>query len=536
MNIQFLGAAKTVTGSCYLIEACGVVFTVDCGMHQGGSAAELRNLNTQYYQAKKLKFILLTHAHIDHSGLLPRIVNDGFTGPIYCTEPTKDLVEIMLEDSAYIQEVEAMWKYKKLARHNGQYKNVDPLYTVNEAKNVKQYVHDVKYNVSFEPYPGIQVTYRNAGHILGAAFLELVITEDNKSIRLVFSGDLGRFGSILMPDPVEAQTADYLFLESTYGDRNHKDEFTTLSELSDAIMYSYRNKEKIIIPSFAVGRTQEILCCLYMLWEQGKLPSEIPIFVDSPLAIRATEIFRKYIKYLKIKEVGLPENVLDALPNLKYTLSTEESQAINSIKGPAIVISASGMCNAGRIKHHLRHNAWRQGSSLVFVGYQAIGTPGRRIVDGAKSIRIFNEEISINARVYTLGGFSAHAGQNQLLDWLDKMRYPGMQVILVHGEESSEKTLAQCITDKYSLPVYIPEYLETLQLVAKDTNNTCIISRHEQKSKIDWNILFKETDTKYKQLFLKLKNIEDKSWEEQIDIRSRLLELNKEILSFLTEL
>lgn len=528
MKITFLGAAKTVTGSCYLIEACGIFFTVDCGMYQGNSFIELRNFETQLYRAKELHFILLTHAHIDHSGLLPRIVKEGFRGHIYCTPPTQALVGLMLEDSAYISEMEAYWKNKKPSRQS---KEVVPLYTIEEAKTVSKYVTSVAYNTTFEPYPGIQVTYHDAGHILGAAFIELVITEDNKPVRLVFSGDLGRSGTFLMHEPTFAQQADYLFIESTYGDRNHKDESSTLDELSEAIMYSYNNSDKVIIPAFAVGRTQEILYCLYLLIQQGKIPGDIPIFLDSPLAIHATELFKEYKDYLKKGIHPSFTDILDILP-LKYTLSVKESKSINKRTGPAIVISASGMCNAGRIKHHLFNNAWRPGVSIIFVGYQALGTLGRKIVDGAKTIRIFHEDITVKARVYTLGGFSAHAGQQQLLDWIAKMMHPEMQVILIHGEEKAEEVLASLIKEKYTLPVYIPDYLEEIEVV--HGKNRPVVHKNKKTEEIDWNVESEDIEHTLTTLRSQIKEIKQHQWEKQVDFYDRLLELKKELLSFLT--
>lgn len=537
MKVHFLGAAQTVTGSCFLIEACGIRFTVDCGMHQGNDEIEERNYETKLYGPESLKFILLTHAHIDHSGLLPRIVSEGFRGPIFCTPPTASLVALMLEDSAHIQEMDTEWKRKKLARHSGQpdQKDITPLYTIEDARKVPDQLHLVEYNTTFEPYPGISVTYKDAGHILGSAFLEIVITEDGKSTRLVFSGDLGRPGTLLMHDPSVASQADYLFMESTYGDRNHKNEDATLDELAEAIAYSYSNHEKVIIPAFAVGRTQEILYCLYLLSQKGKLPADMPIYVDSPLAIRATEVFKTFKEYLDTPEVIISENMSALLPNVKFTLNATESQALNTMKGAAIIISASGMCNAGRIRHHLRHNAWKPGASIVFVGYQGVGTPGRKIVNGAKSIRLFNEDVAIKARIFTIGGFSAHAGQSQLLDWLGKMEHPGLQVVLVHGEEKAQQTLAQLIHDKYKLPVSIPGYLEEMELEV-GTEPQVIVTARPQTQKVDWDFLLTTTENQVSMLRSRLEHVADRPWEEQVDIKDRILELNKELLSVLSNL
>ena len=539
MKVQFLGAAQTVTGSCFLIEACGTRFTVDCGMHQGNSTIEARNLDADKCNPSTIKFILLSHAHIDHSGLIPRFVADGFHGPIYCTPPTAALAGIMLEDSAHIQEMETEWKRKKIARQgesNGKTQELLPLYTLQDALQAAELFHPIEYDTSFSPHPGITVTYKNAGHILGSAFLELQITEDGKDTRLVFSADIGRPGTLLMPNPEFASKADYLFVESTYGDRNHKNEDATLDEMAEAIAYSYKNRDKVIIPAFAVGRTQEILYCLYLLRKKGQLPDDMPIFVDSPLAIRATEIFKTFKDYLDTPEITLSETLTTSLPNLRFTLTAAESQALNTMKGPAIIISASGMCNAGRIKHHLRHNAWRPTASIVFVGYQGVGTPGRKIINGAPSIRLFNEDVAIKAKIFTIGGFSAHAGQGQLLDWIDKMAHPGMQVVLIHGEERAQQTLAKLIQDKYKLPVSIPGYLEEMNLQPGESPQLTVTVEAPRQPHVDWDFLLGETEGKIVHLRTRLQNASSRSWEEQMDIRDRLLELNKELLSVLTHL
>ncbi len=405
-----------------------------------------------------------------------------------------------------------------------------------DARNVPAQFHLVEYGQTLEPHPGIRVTYRDAGHILGSAFLEMAITEEGKTTKLVFSGDLGRPGTLLMHDPVTAQQADYLFIESTYGDRNHKNEEATFDELAEAIAYSYGNNDKVIIPAFAVGRTQEILYCLYLLRQQGKLPENMPIFVDSPLAIRATEVFKTFKDYLDTPEVNLTNNLSKLLPNVKFTLDATESQALNQMKGAAIIISASGMCNAGRIQHHLRHNAWRPTASIVFVGYQGVGTPGRKIVDGATSIRLFNEDIAVKARVFTIGGFSAHAGQSQILDWIGKMTHPAMRVVLVHGEERAQETLAGLIKAQYHLPVNIPGYLEEMELVAGLQPEVVVTSQPQSHARVNWELLLEETEGKMAKLRALLENAPQRPWDEQVDIRDRILELNKELLSVLAQL
>ena len=465
MKVKFMGAARAVTGSCFIIETAKTRFAVDCGMHQGGAEIEKRNWDVDIYKPAQIDFFLITHAHIDHSGLLPRLVQKGFRGPIYATEPTGELIKILLLDSAHIQEVEAGWKNKMMLR-NGQTSSAEPLYYLKDAQAVSPLIQTKTYDQVFSPASGIKANFKDAGHILGAAFLELFIEENGTTTKLVFSGDIGRRHQLLMEYPSTVSEADFLFMESTYGDRNHKGEEDSLNELAEAISYSYKNGEKIIIPAFAVERTQEILYSLHLLSMAGKLPKDLPVFLDSPLAIQATEIFRHYRSYLDEETRDLLKTGEDPLnlPQLKFSSTTAQSMEINELQGSAIVISASGMANAGRIKHHLKHNLWRPGASVVFVGYQAEGTPGRRIVDGAKTIRLFGEDISIKAKIFTINGFSAHADQEQLLAWLGNFQSKKMQIFLVHGELAAQEKLASLIKERYGFAVDIPEYLEEIEL------------------------------------------------------------------------
>jgi len=465
MKIKFLGAARAVTGSCFIIETDKLRFAVDCGMHQGNAEIEKRNWDADVYDPAHIDFFLITHAHIDHSGLLPRMVQNGFRGPVYATEPTGDLLKILLLDSAHIQETEATWKMKKLQRY-GKSANIEPLYSTKDAEDIGPLIKTKTYNEIFSPGNGIKANFQDAGHILGAAILELFIEENGTSTKLVFSGDIGRRHQLLMEDPSIISEADFLFMESTYGDRNHKGEADSLNELAEAIRYSYSRGEKVVIPAFAVERTQEMLYSLHLLSSDGRLPKDMPVILDSPLAIKATEIFRHYRSYLDWETQSLLKNGEDPLnlPQLQFSSTTAESMQINEMKGSAIIISASGMANAGRIKHHLKHNLWRPGASIVFVGYQAEGTPGRKIVDGAKTIRIFTEDVAIKAKIWTINGFSAHAGQDQLLEWLGNFQNKKMPVFLVHGESSAQDQLASLIREKLGFYVIIPEYLEEIRM------------------------------------------------------------------------
>ncbi len=535
MKIKFMGAAKTVTGSCYIVETQGHRFAVDCGMHQGNAEIEKRNWDIDIYEPKTIEFFLITHAHIDHSGLLPRLVKKGFRGPIYATPPTKDLLEILLLDSAHIQEMEAQWKSRKRARHGENL--TDALYTQKDAEMTLPLIKAVTYENPFLPLPGVKVNFRDAGHILGAAMVEIWIEENGNSSKLVFSGDVGRAAQLLVEDPSIENTADFLFMESTYGNRDHKNEADSLDELAGAIAYSYKNREKVIIPAFALERTQEVIYSLHMLNKDGRLPADMPVFVDSPLAIKATEIFRRHTDYLDEKTKALlkkGENPLD-LPQLHFTQTTEESKAINDTNGPAVVISASGMADAGRIKHHLRHNLWREGASVVFVGFQAQGTTGRKIVDGAETVRIFQEEIAVKAKVFTINGFSAHAGQKQLMEWLSHFQTNNMQLFLVHGEQSSQQALADLIRKQFKFKVFIPDYLEEVTL--KPGYELKRVAYPEKAApRIDWGYLLGDMEARLAQLRARQAQLEAKAWVEQTDIRDKVLELNRGLMRTISEI
>lgn len=540
MKIQFLGAAQTVTGSCYMFEAAGARFAIDCGMHQGGTDIEKRNLDTKKYRAADIDFFLMTHAHIDHSGLLPRIQAEGFKGPIFCTAPTADLMAVMLVDSAHIQEMEADWKHTKKARR-GANNGPKPLYTQQDAINVSRLFKSIEYDVPFNPMDNknLSVCYRNAGHILGAAFLEIEVTENGKTTKLVFSGDLGRPNALLVPDPdIPKGNIDYLFVESTYGDRDHKNEDKSQEELLEAINFSYRQGGKVIIPSFAVERTQELIYSLHLLRDQGRLPEDLPVYVDSPLATKVTEIFRKHSKFLDKETqefIQKGRNPLD-LPNLRFTESTRESQELNTMDRPAIIISASGMCNAGRIKHHLKHNLWRPESCIVFVGYQGIGTPGRRIVDGAKSIRLFNEDIAVKARIFTIGGFSAHAGQSQIMKWIDSFDNPQMQVMLIHGEGKAQATLADLIKERLNLEVTIPGYMEEINLEPGKSPNVKCCPESELQETLDWDLLLSDMEMRLSKLRERSSNIQARPIAAQTDLYERLEEIKTDISNYLKQL
>jgi metallo-beta-lactamase family protein len=535
MKVKFMGAARTVTGSCYILEAAGRRFAIDCGMHQGNAEIEKRNWDVDIYDPHGIEFMLLTHAHMDHSGLLPRLVQKGFRGKVYVTPPTRDLLRIMLLDSAHIQEMEAQWKNRKRLRLGDA--DIAPLYTEKDAMAAFPLFSTVTYGEPFSPCPGLTVTFRDAGHILGAAMVELVVLEGGAQSRVIFSGDIGRPSQLLIRDPTAIEGADFLFMESTYGNRDHKDEADSLNELAEAIAYSHARGEKVIIPAFAVGRTQEMIYSLHLLAKDGRLPADMPVFVDSPLAIQATEIFRKSREYMDGETKALLAKGEDPLnlPGLHYTLTTQESMEINAVRGPAVVISASGMANAGRIKHHLRHNLWREGASVVFVGFQAQGTTGRKIVDGAQKVRIFNEEVAVRAKVFTINGFSAHAGQSQLIDWLGRFKTKEMRLFLIHGEYTAQQELAGLIKTRFGIDAAIPDYLEEVTLTP-GPELARVAYPEKAAPRIDWGFLIADMETRLAQLRERRGQAEGKAWVEQTELRDRLLEVNRSLAGIISDI
>ena len=467
VRVSCLGGAGTVTGSCYLIESTlGKKILVDCGLFQGGKSMEERNWSEWGFDPKQIDTLFLTHAHIDHSGRIPKLVKDGFRGKIITSHPTAELANIMLLDAAHIQEMEAEWQSRRNRRKARE--PVVPLYTTEEAEASLTHLHPVERDTIIESAPDFKARLRNAGHILGSSILELWMREEKSTIKIVFSGDLGKKHQLIVQDPHEIFDTDYLFLESTYGNRLHRSFEESREELLEAIRYAVSKGGKVLIPAFAVERTQEILYILAEFDRAGSLP-RIPVILDSPLAIKATRIFRNNRKYYDEEAKAILQEGHDPFdfPTLRFTETTEKSMAINQIEGPAIIIAGNGMCTAGRIRHHLKHNLWRKGTSLVIVGFQAQGTTGRRLVDGAKQVKIFGEDVSVKARVFTIGGFSAHADQKDLLEWAAHFESKP-RVFLVHGEPVATETLAGKIKQLLGLKVYIPKWKERLILKPRE--------------------------------------------------------------------
>lgn len=454
MKLTFLGAAREVTGSCYLVETDQCRFLVDCGMVQGGRDAPARNHKPFDFDPRAINFVLLTHAHIDHSGLLPKLALNGFTGPVYATSATADLLAIMLPDSGHIQEMEA-----ERAQRRRRPDALPPIYTVTDAKNCLDQVQPIDYDERFTPHPSVSCCFRDAGHILGSAIIEISVTEGAITRKLVVSGDLGQPGRPILKDPVLIKEADVLLIESTYGDRNHKDLPTTLDELAQIVEHTlHKRKGNVIAPAFAVGRTQELIYHLHQLTEQGRL-NHLDIFVDSPMAVAVTRITKKHFELFDAEARRITEwhAQKDNLPTLHFVADVSESMVLNQIRSGAIIISASGMCDAGRIKHHLLHNLGRPECSVLITGFQASGTLGRRLVDGEKEVRIFGEDIAVRASIHTLGGFSAHADQHALLAWTAGFLKPPGRTFVVHGEAAAASSLAQQLRARNNWTVDVPE-------------------------------------------------------------------------------
>jgi metallo-beta-lactamase family protein len=463
MFIKVCGAAGEVTGSCYLVEVGDVHFLVDCGMHQGGDKQWLLNLEPFCFDPRAIDFVLLTHAHIDHSGLLPRLVSQGYSKHIYATPATADLVEIMLLDSAYIQEMEAEWRTRKDRRAGRG--ATDPLYTQDDARKTLPLIKGINYNELRQLAPGVAIQFHDAGHILGSAFLELRLEEGDKKVKVLFSGDIGQPDQPIIRDPEIIEQTDYLIMESTYGDRMHAHDGEPEKELAKILREAKQTGGNVIIPAFAVGRTQELLFFLRDIF--AKTDIDMPVYVDSPLASRATEVYRRHREAFDDeawKLVDEPGGIFD-FAQLHYTASAEESKALNGKQG-VIIISASGMADAGRIRHHLKHNLWRPESHVVIVGFQAQDTLGRRLLEGAEHVHLFGEDIAVKAHVQDLTGLSAHADQGQLLAWAGHFMPPRLTV-LTHGEPNASQTLAKLLEDKLHFTVMVPKKGETIQLEAR---------------------------------------------------------------------
>jgi len=547
MKITFLGATKTVTGSNYLVEAAGKKFLVDCGMWQGSDELEEQNFNEFDFNPTEIDFVLLTHAHIDHSGRIPKLYKEGFKNKIYAHKATCNLCVLMLPDSGHIQEMENEWKNRKRIR-KGLSKR-EPLYTSEQAIKCLELFKPVEYNEIIEITPKIHVRFNDAGHMLGSSIIELWVNEKEKQTKVVFTGDLGNNDIPLLGEPTMIENTDYLVMESTYGSRKHKRKEQKAEMFLNIVAETINKNGTVVIPSFAVGRTQEILYELNKIKEtrddaeflkKYEILMKVPVYVDSPLAISATKVFAQNMDLFDEetqREILQGDNPLE-FPGLRFSVSAEESKSLNENPEPCIIISASGMCEVGRIKHHLKHNLWNPNSTILFVGYQAPGTLGYSIVNGAKKVKIFGEEIAVKARVEYLDGYSGHADQDGLMNFIYSFRKKPKQIFLVHGEENSQNVLKEKIETEVKLPVIVAEFGETyklndeIKLAKKIRKNlpinyrTEIINRFENLKN---EILDIETSIKEE---INNKNLND---EDIFRINEKIKNLEKQILNVVKE-
>lgn len=468
MKLTFHGAAGEVTGSAYLVEADGVRFLVDCGMFQGGREADEKNRRAFPFDPASLDFVVLTHAHIDHSGLLPKLCRDGFSGPIHTSTATTELLEIMLKDSAHIHERDA----ERANRSNGKVRRkqrgqVTPLYTIEDADTAISQTVGHEYDEAFSPAENVRIRLRDAGHILGSAILEIWVIEAGIERKLVFSGDLGQPGRPIIRDPQKVETADYLVIESTYGDRDHKALEPSLYDLLEIARYTLEEKRgNLIIPAFALGRSQELIYYFQHLTCQGHLKN-LNIFLDSPMAQAVTRLTMRHLDLFDAEARKLANwhaagksSVL-----LKFTESVEDSMSLNLIRSGAIILSASGMCTAGRILHHLRHGLPKAQNTVLIAGYQASGTLGRRLVEGASYVNIFGDRVPVNADIRSISGFSAHADRTALLGWADGFRECPKRTFITHGEPAAAEAMRRSLGGKWESGVCVPDPGETFDLV-----------------------------------------------------------------------
>ena len=465
MRLQFLGANRQVTGSRYVLEAGGLRIMIDCGMVQERKFLA-RNWEQCPVEPASIDRLVLTHAHLDHCGLVPRLVAAGFDRPIISTEPTSELAEIVMLDSAHIQEEDAAYKRKRHKREKRKGPHpVVPLYTKEDAEKAINLLEDTRYETPVKLNDNVSVTFHDAGHILGSSIVEFTVTENGSTKRIVFSGDLGQHDKPLIRDPSMLDDADYIIVESTYGDRSHRDHGDIGDQLAKVINDTAQRGGNLIIPTFAIERAQELMYYVGQLVHADRIPN-LPVFLNSPMAVNVTKVFLKYKDYLdeethKLLAEGEPPL---RFPGLKLVRSVEESKALNHLKGTNIIMSASGMCTGGRIKHHLKHNIARSESTILFVGYQAYGTLGRLIVEGKKEVRILGGFYPVRARIEQIHGFSAHADRNDIIDWLAHFKRPPKHLFITHGEEDAAFALSQAVEAKLNWPNSVPEYTDSVDL------------------------------------------------------------------------
>ncbi|MDH3841353.1 MAG: MBL fold metallo-hydrolase [Chromatiales bacterium] len=468
MQLQILGAAGEVTGSCYLIESGGRRVLLECGLKQGSRSDEQANRADFPFDPKSIDAVVLSHAHIDHSGRLPLLVQRGYRGPIYCHRATRDLCRVMLRDAAFLNEKEAGWENRKRERKGLDL--VEPLYSMADAERSLEFFRGLAYERRQSICPGVEIRLLDAGHILGSAIVEIWLDEGGQQRKVVFSGDLGHYGAPILRDPTPVKEADLVLMESTYGNRQHRGWAETIDEFAEIFRACAAARGNILVPAFAVGRSQELLYLMNRHHRDWGL-ERWRVFLDSPMAIQATSVYRKYGSLYDREARDLWRNSArrKLLPNLHYTRTTQQSMSLNSIRSGAIIVASSGMCTGGRIKHHLKNNVWRKECHIVVTGFMAAGTPGRALVDGARSIRLWGETIRVGATVHTIGGLSAHADQAGLCKWYEGFdgRPP---LLLVHGEPRAAAALQELLANRNDADVSVAEPHQVIDLIASTGN------------------------------------------------------------------
>ncbi len=536
MEIQFLGAAQVVTGSNILIKTKACNLLIDCGLYQGSNELEAMNFKAFDYDPSTIDYLFLTHAHVDHSARIPKLVKEGFRGKIYTTQATSDLSEIMLLDSAHIQESDAEWTNRK--RERAGKTPVVPLYNVHDAEESLRYFVPVQYGQKIDVNEIISIRFRDAGHILGSAILELWITDEEDTVKIVFSGDLGMKNKPLIRDPELIEEADYLIMESTYGDRLHEQVDDRMHLLIDTINRTIKRQGTVVIPSFAVGRTQELIYGLNKYFaETSKLDvfRNTPVYIDSPMATSATRVFQKNAQNFddETKELILSgDNPLE-FENLHFVRDHLESMKLNSDRTPKVIISASGMATAGRVRHHLKHNLWDEKNTVIFVGYQAQGTLGRILKEGVKKVKLFGEEIAVKAEIVSTDGFSGHADQQGLMEWLRGFKKMPKKIFLVHGEPEATETLAGLIRNEMNIPVETPTVgyafeMEEAVLKADSKEMLLPVQRRENiKKELDEVFAQMERLVPKADMFL-----DEKVLEKEYDtLKNKLIDLQRELMN-----
>lgn len=535
MKLTFLGAARTVTGSCYLIEVGEKKVLLDCGMFQGSKLVKSFNERNFLFDPKEIDAVVLTHAHVDHSGLIPKLAKLGFRKPVHCTKSTKELCDILLLDSAHIQESDAELSVRKNQR-NGK-PPVPPLFTMDDALEALKLfrVHD--FNESFAVVSGIEVNFKKAGHILGSAIVEMKITEGDKETKLIFTGDIGQPNQPIIEDPDALIGADFIVTESTYGNRVHE-AYDKEGELEKIINETVAKGGNIIIPAFAVGRTQVLLYYFQKMLAEKRIP-EIPIYVDSPMANEATRITLTNPDEYDVEARALYEmqgRRLVSMHNLHYVSTAKESQSLNAMDGSKIILSASGMADAGRILHHLKHNLWREDSCVVFAGYQAEGSIGRKLTEGSKKVKIMGEEVVVRAKIYNIKGFSAHADKEQLLTWFGAMKKMPKCFFVTHGEVDAASNLADEIRRRLGLAAYVPKFGDCVEISGNEYHIEESDLMDAQESMLEAQQYLKQMESAYLQQKTRLEQIVARDGDKADMVRKKMEKLRRYMDDLLSDI